>query len=85
MQFQNDRKSVYAVVRCLELISEATRRLPTELKERHPSVPWSNIAAAGSVYRHGYQLVRDDVLWLTVQESLQPLLVTVEQELGRFE
>ena len=42
--FQNDTRTVFAVIRCLEIISEASRRLPDELKARHPSIPWKDIA-----------------------------------------
>jgi uncharacterized protein with HEPN domain len=42
------------------------------------------IANAGNVYRHGYQLVRDDVLWDTVKDELEPLRVVVEEELARL-
>jgi uncharacterized protein with HEPN domain len=38
--FAADRKTVYAVVRALEIISEASRRLPNELKGRHPDIDW---------------------------------------------
>ncbi len=82
--FQADQRTVYAIARCLEVIPEASRRLPTELKDRHPNIPWRDIAALGSVYRHDYERVRDDVMWRTVQESLAPLLTVVEQELGRL-
>lgn len=37
--FQADRRTVYAVIRCLEIISEASRRLPDDLKARHPEIP----------------------------------------------
>ena len=37
--FRADRRTVYAVVRCLEIVSEASRRLPTEFKARHPEIP----------------------------------------------
>jgi uncharacterized protein with HEPN domain len=50
--FVRDRRTVYAVTRCLEIISDASRRLPAELKARHPHIPWAKIAGAGSVYRH---------------------------------
>jgi uncharacterized protein with HEPN domain len=82
--FQAYRKTVYAVIRCFEIISEASRRLPSDLKDRHPEIAWSDIAGAGSVYRHGYQYVRNDVLWRTVQESLKPLRLAVEAELNRL-
>jgi len=41
--------------RCLEIISEASRRLPSSLKERHPSIDWKRMAGAGNVYRHDYE------------------------------
>jgi uncharacterized protein with HEPN domain len=52
--FLADARTVYAVTRCLEVISEASRRLPAGLKARHPS-PWKNIAGAGNIYRHDYE------------------------------
>jgi uncharacterized protein with HEPN domain len=36
--FKHDIKTVYAVTRCLEIISEASRRLPDEIKARHPTI-----------------------------------------------
>lgn len=53
--FQDDARTVYAVTRCLEIISEASRRLPDEMKTRYPSIAWKNMAAAGNVYRHDYE------------------------------
>jgi len=46
--FGADRKTVYAVVRALEIISEASRRLPAEVRDRHPEIDWVAIAAAGT-------------------------------------
>lgn len=46
--FQSDTRTVYAVTRCLEVISEASRRLPDEMKARHPSIAWKNMAGAGN-------------------------------------
>jgi uncharacterized protein with HEPN domain len=56
-EFTGDRKTVYAVTRALEMISEASRRLPKELRDRHPSIDWAAVAAAGNVYRHEYEAV----------------------------
>ena len=53
--FRNDVRTVFAVTRCLEIISEASRRLPAELKARYPSIAWKNMAGAGNVYRHDYE------------------------------
>lgn len=83
-QFFADRRTVYAVTRCLEIISEASRRLPAELKARHPHIRWKGMAGAGNVYRHDYELILDKAVWDTVHESLEPLLAVVEQELRRL-
>lgn len=81
--FQADIRTVYAVTRALEVISEASRRLPKTIKDRHPLIPWADIAGAGSVYRHDYEDVREQRLWSTLKKHLGPLLSAVEQELSR--
>jgi uncharacterized protein with HEPN domain len=43
------------VTRCLEIISEASRRLPDGLKARHPAIAWKEMAGAGNIYRHDYE------------------------------
>jgi len=83
--FRNDDLVFYAVVRCLEIISEASRRLREGLKARHPAIPWSNMAGAGNVYRHDYEDVRRSLVWGTVRERLPALLEVVELELVRFD
>lgn len=47
--FVADSRTIYAATRCLEIISEASRRLPEELKARHPSIAWKDIAGAGNI------------------------------------
>ena len=56
--FSPDLRTVYAVTRCLEIISEASHRLPDEMKTRHPSIAWKEMAGAGNVYRHDYGKLR---------------------------
>jgi len=82
--FQNDRRTLFAVIRCLEVISEASRRLPAELKARHPSINWQRIAGAGNVYRHDYDDLSPRTIWQTVTLALPPLRAVVEQELSSF-
>jgi len=83
--FCADLRTVYAVTRCFEMISEASRRLLKPLKARHPAIPWTDIAGAGSVYRHSYEDVIEQILWQTLKEALAPLKAVVEQELRRLE
>ena len=79
--FAADRKTVYAVVRALETVSEATRRLPGELKEPYPAIDWTAVAAAGNVYRHEYEGVDTSLVWYTVQHSLRELRMAAAIEL----
>lgn len=83
--FSADRKTVYAVTRGLEIISEASRRLENELKERHPDVDWLAVAAAGNIYRHEYEAVDEVQLWHTVQHELDALRKAVLAELESVE
>ena len=79
-----DRRTFYALTRCLEIISEAARRLPQSLRSRHPELPWRAIMGAGNVYRHDYDNVGEEIVWQTVRDNLAPLLAIVESELSRF-
>jgi uncharacterized protein with HEPN domain len=49
------------VTRCLEIISEAARRLPSALRDRHPELPWRAIMGIGNVYRHDYDDVAEEL------------------------
>jgi len=80
--FQNDIRTVFAVTRCLEIISEASRRLPAEMKTRYPAIAWKNMAAAGNVYRHDYEDVAAKLVWDTVQLALPPLRDVVAREIA---
>jgi uncharacterized protein with HEPN domain len=78
---RDDLQALYAVIRSLEIISEASRRLSDELKARHAGIPWREMAAAGNFYRHNYEDVTPRRVWKTVHEDLPPLRATLEQEL----
>jgi len=79
--FKDSRLYFFAVTRALEIISEASRRLPDELKARHPSLPWRDIRDAGNMYRHNYDNVAESFVWKTLREDLPPLLAVVLTEL----
>jgi uncharacterized protein with HEPN domain len=82
--FREDRRTFYAVSRCLEIISEAARRLPPSLRDRHPELPWRAIMDLGNVYRHDYDNIAEELAWRTVQQSLAPLLAVAEHEIGQL-
>jgi uncharacterized protein with HEPN domain len=72
----------YAVMRAPEVISEAARRLPASVRERHPQLPWRAMDV-GNVYRHDYDNVAEEYVWRIVNRSLDPLLIVVIEEIER--
>jgi uncharacterized protein with HEPN domain len=80
---RDDLQALYAVIRSLEIISEASRRLSDDLKARHVGIPWREMAAAGNFYRHNYEDVTPRRVWKTLLEDLPPLRASVDQELKR--
>ena len=81
--FERDERTHFAVVRCLEIIPEASRRVSAGTKARYPDVPWRQIADAGNVYRHSYHRVTLDIVWLTVHHELPVLVAARRAELDR--
>ena len=79
--FKQSRLHFFAVARALEIISEASRRLPRELRDRHPKLPWREIRDAGNMYRHSYDNVAESIVWKTLQDDLAPLLAVVLAEI----
>ncbi len=84
-KFQNSRLHFYAVTRALEIISEASRRLPDELRERHPHLPWRSVRDVGNFYRHEYDNVAESYVWETVQVHLAPLMVAIAAEIAALD
>ena len=77
----HDLMRLYAIIRCLEIISEASRRLSHELKGRHPSIRWRQMADAGNVYRHKYEDVLPRRILKELHDDLPPLRAVIEEEL----
>jgi uncharacterized protein with HEPN domain len=83
--FKNNRLVFYGVTRALEIISEAVRRLPAELRDRHPELPWRAIMGVGNIYRHNYDNVVESFVWRTVHESLPSLVAVIDLEITRLD
>lgn len=64
-----DMRTFYAITRCLEIISEASRRLSRELKARHPGIPWRKVSGSGNIYRHDYEDVAHRLVWVPYMSS----------------
>lgn len=78
-RFVADRCARQLVERNLEIISEASRHLPRDMKEREPDIPWDAIAGIGNVLRHDYHRADPVILWETCRGDLPPLRNAAER------
>jgi uncharacterized protein with HEPN domain len=69
-----DRVLRAAFERFLEILSEASRHVPDEIKARKPEIEWSRIAAIGNHLRHAYHRVDAEILWQIYAEGKLALL-----------
>ncbi len=79
--YEADWQLQWIVERGVAIISEASRHLPTELKDRHPDIPWKQIAGVGNIVRHDYGDVSAPILWTLAQSDLSAFETICRDEL----
>lgn len=72
-RFQEDPTLQRAFVRSLEVIGEATKKLPEEYRSKHPQVEWRSMARMRDRLIHGYFSVDLGLVWEVVQQRIPPL------------
>lgn len=80
-QFLADTRTQDAVIRTLEIVGEATKRLSPVLRDRHPKIPWKNMAGVRDKLIHDYFGVNLDIVWQIVRDELPQLAIQVESVL----
>jgi uncharacterized protein with HEPN domain len=69
-----------AVIRNFEIIGEATKNLPVDLRDRYPAVEWRQVAGLRDVMAHRYYRVDLDILWEIIQQKIPAL----RREIGKI-
>jgi uncharacterized protein with HEPN domain len=78
--FIDDRKTISAVVRELEIVGEAAKQIPASFRKKYPEIPWSEMAGMRDKLIHFYFGVDMDIVWETVKKripKLEPLIQNV--------
>lgn len=78
-KFVDDTKTIYAVVRAIEIIGEAVTKLPDDSKSKHPEIPWKDIAGMRNKLIHEYFGIDAHVVWDTVTKDIPYLLPLFEK------
>jgi uncharacterized protein with HEPN domain len=81
-QFAQDTRTAYAVIRALEIVGEATKRIPQSVRDGHPKVPWRELAGMRDKLIHDYSGVNLAVVWKTATEDLVDLKPLIRQVLA---
>ncbi len=81
--FSVNREKILAVVKLLEIIGEAVKKIPDDRRKHYPDLPWKAIGGMKDMLVHEYWKIDVGVVWSTVQKSLPSLKVIVLDMLNK--
>lgn len=79
--FVEDDKTVYAVIHAVEIIGEAARSIPEDVRAKYPEIPWRDVAGMRNKLVHQYFGVNMEVVWKTIHEDLPMLIASLQKNL----
>jgi len=84
-RFHSDEKSVDAVIRNLEIIGEASKNIPSELKDKIPQIPWKKMMGLRNIVAHEYFGIDLKIIWEIASENLPEVKPLIKQVLKKKE
>ncbi len=81
--FVDDQKTVDAVVRNIEIIGEATKNVPEDVRETYPDLPWREMAGMRDKMIHGYFEILHGILWETIKHDLSVIKPRIREMLDK--
>jgi uncharacterized protein with HEPN domain len=78
----SDPVRLRAFERVMELVGESTKRIPGEMRDRYPSVPWRQIAGMRDVISHAYEDLAYEILWSAAERDFPRLKADVQRMLA---
>ncbi len=84
-QFVDDFMINFVVARALEIVGEATKRLPMSLRDQYPAIPWKDMAGMRDRIVHGYDNVDLRIMWNVVKQEIPQVKPLLQQILIDYE
>jgi len=82
--FLIDKKTQYAVIRGLEIMGEAAKRIPGSIREKYPGVPWKQMAGTRDKLIHEYHGVDLAIIWAVVEDELPKVKPAIDKMADDF-
>ena len=76
--FVDDRRTNFAVIRAIEIMGEAAKNVPADVRERFPEIPWQDMSRMRDKIIHSYFGVQLEVVWDTVSADIPSTLPAVK-------
>ncbi|MEW5996462.1 MAG: DUF86 domain-containing protein [Candidatus Micrarchaeota archaeon] len=83
--FMDDRKTINAVVRSLEIIGEASKKVPASLQKQYPDVPWKKMAGMRDKLIHEYFGIDEQIVWKVATEEILRVKPQISKMLSELE
>jgi len=78
-EFERDDKTSSAVIRKFEIIGEATKRIPEDLRQRYPKIPWKEMAGMRDKLMHFYFGIDYKLIWQTINQRIPRIKPIIRQ------
>jgi uncharacterized protein with HEPN domain len=78
----SDELRLDAVLFNLQVLGEAVKNLPLDLRQKYPAIPWREIAGLRDFVAHAYFALDLDILWDAIQRDIPTLLVTISEAIA---
>ena len=78
-EFAGDKKTVNAVIRSVEVIGEAAKKVPKSLRNKHSIIPWKKMAGMRDKLIHEYFGIDVEILWKVAKDELPPLKPLIQE------
>ena len=83
--FLKDKKTIKAVIRSLEVLGEASKKIPDDVKTRYPRIPWKRMAGMRDKLIHEYFGVDLEIVWNAAKKELPPVKSSIEELVREIE